>query len=195
MKYSEVIQDTFNESASAKKKTAEKCSADIEKAGIKCADVLRSGGKLMFCGNGGSASDAQHIVAELVIRLSSRLDRRPLAALALTGNSSVLTAGGNDYGYDTIFSRQVEALGRTGDLLVCISTSGNSGNVIKALDTAKSLDIHTVAFLGDPGGKMKGNADINIIVPNTDTARIQECHITIGHIICDIIERELFSSD
>ena len=195
MKYSEVIRNTFNESASAKKETSDKCAVDIEKAGILCADVLRSGGKLMLCGNGGSASDAQHIVAELVIRLSSRFDRKPLAALALTANSSVLTAGGNDYGFDTIFSRQVEALGKPGDLLVCISTSGNSGNVTKALESAKSLDIHTVAFLGSPGGKMKGKADIDIIIPNTTTARIQECHITIGHIICDIIERELFPSD
>jgi len=195
MKYSEVIQDTFNESALAKKDTAKKCAIDIEKAGILCADVLRSGGKLMLCGNGGSASDAQHIVAELVIRLSSRLDRRPLAALALTANSSVLTAGGNDYGYDTIFSRQVEALGKSGDLLVCISTSGNSGNVIAAIESAKSLNIHTVAFLGHPGGKMNGKAEISIIVPHNNTARIQECHITIGHIICDIIERELFPLD
>lgn len=193
MDYTELIRSTFEESARVKKAAAEQCTKEVEKTGILCAEVLRSGGKLLLCGNGGSAADAQHIAAELVIRLSGRLDRKPLAALALTANTSILTAGGNDYGFDTIFARQVEAYGREGDLLIGISTSGNSKNVVTALETARRLKIHTVSFLGESEGKMGTVSDLNIMVPHADTGRIQECHITIGHIICEIIERELFS--
>jgi len=193
MKYSEIIQDILKESADLKAAIADKCGEVIEETGLLAAKVFRAGGKVLLCGNGGSAADAQHIAAELVVRLTAKLDRDALPVMALNTNTSTLTACGNDYGFNRIFSRQVEAFGKKGDLLIGISTSGNSPNVIIALDTAKSRGLHTVGLLGGSGGKMKGLADIDVIVPHNDTARIQEGHITIGHILCEIIERELFS--
>jgi len=194
-KYSKDIRDHLTESAAVKTAIAEKCINEIEKAALLCADVFKNDGTLLLCGNGGSAADAQHIAAELVVRLSALLNRRALPAIALTVNTSTMTACANDYGYDHVFSRQVEAYGREGGLLIGISTSGNSVNIIHALETAKSLKLHTVAFLGGTGGEIKDIADINIIIPHTDTARIQEGHITIGHILCDIIEKELFPAN
>jgi len=193
MKYSEIIQDILKESADLKAAIADKCGEVIEETGLLAAKVFRAGGKVLLCGNGGSAADAQHIAAELVVRLTAKLDRDALPVMALNTNTSTLTACGNDYGFNRIFSRQVEAFGKKGDLLIGISTSGNSPNVNIALDTAKSRGLHTVGLLGGSGGKMKGLADIDVIVPHNDTARIQEGHITIGHILCEIIERELFS--
>lgn len=153
------------------------------------AESLRGGGKILFCGNGGSAADSQHIAAELVGRFLK--ERAPLAALALTTDTSILTAIGNDYSYDEVFARQVRACGRPEDCLVGLSTSGNSQNVLGAFEVAKSLGMKTVALLGRTGGSSKGIADVEIIVPSDTTARIQEAHIFIGHALCEGIEREL----
>jgi D-sedoheptulose 7-phosphate isomerase len=151
---------------------------------------LRAGGKVMFFGNGGSAADAQHLAAEFTGRYLK--ERRALPALALHANTSSLTAIGNDYGFEFVFARQLEALGKEGDVAVGISTSGNSPNVLRALEAAKSKSIYTVALAGKTGGKMKQLADCTICIPSDDTPRIQECHILTGHLICEIAEEMLF---
>jgi D-sedoheptulose 7-phosphate isomerase len=151
---------------------------------------LRAGGKVIFFGNGGSAADAQHLTAEFTGRYLK--ERRALAALALSTNSSSVTAIGNDYGFDLVFARQLEALGKEGDVAVGISTSGNSRNVIRAFEAAKSKSIYTVALTGASGGAMKKVADCTIRVPTEETPRIQECHILAGHLICEVVELALF---
>jgi D-sedoheptulose 7-phosphate isomerase len=151
--------------------------------------TLRAGGKILWCGNGGSAADSQHLAAELVGRF--RRDRRGLASIALTTDTSILTAIGNDHGYEAVFSRQIEALGLPGDLLVAISTSGNSPNVIAALHTARAQNLVTVAFTGAGGGKMTSLANHLFAVASKDTARVQEAHILAGHMLCDWIELDL----
>jgi D-sedoheptulose 7-phosphate isomerase len=160
----------------------------------KVSEVLvkafTQGNKLMLFGNGGSAADAQHIAAEFVGRFA--FNRPPLPALALSVNTSCVTAIGNDYGFDLVISRQIEALGRARDVAVGISTSGNSPNVLHGLDTAKKMGIHTVAFAGCTGGKLKGTAEYCICAPSNETPRIQECHILIGHIISELVERTIF---
>ena len=153
------------------------------------ADVLRSGGRLFFCGNGGSAADAQHIAAELVGRFVD--DRPALKAIALTTDSSALTCIGNDFGYDYVFSRQLEGVSSPGDMLFLITTSGQSKNLIIAAETAKNLGVSTVGLLGKGGGKLASIVDDAIIVPLSDTARTQEAHIFIGHTLCALIEAEL----
>ena len=153
------------------------------------AETLRRGGTLFFAGNGGSAADAQHIAAEYVVRY--RHHRKALPALALTTDTSVLTACGNDLGFDEVFARQVEALARPGDLLSLHSTSGESPNVIRAAQAAKARGVPVVAFLGKGGGQVKDLADVSLIVPSDDTARIQELHLAIEHLICDIVEDRL----
>ncbi len=155
-------------------------------AGVMVAAIAR-GNKIMFAGNGGSAADAQHLAAELVNRF--RKERQPLAGLALTTDTSILTAVGNDYAFDEIFSKQVRALGREGDVLMGISTSGNSRNILKAMDDAREMGILTVALTGE-GGTMKEKADFAIAVPDGNTPRVQEAHILIGHILCELIENE-----
>jgi D-sedoheptulose 7-phosphate isomerase len=155
-----------------------------------CVEVYRKGKKTMLAGNGGSAADAQHIAAELVGRYG--FDRPSIPSLALTTDSSNLTAIGNDYGYDKVFSRQLEGMAQEGDLFIGISTSGNSQNIINAFESAKDRGVTTVALVGRDGGKMATMADYAIIVPSNATPRIQESHILIGHILCDIIEKELF---
>lgn len=162
----------------------------IEAVAKACVAVYRNGKKTMLAGNGGSAADAQHIAAELVGRYG--FDRPSIPSLALTTDSSNLTAIGNDYGYDKVFSRQVEGMSQAGDLFIGISTSGNSQNIINAFESAKARGVTTVALTGRDGGKMGGMADYAIIIPSNTTARIQESHILIGHILCDIIEKELF---
>lgn len=149
--------------------------------------TLRAGGKLLFCGNGGSAADAQHLAAEYVVRFSR--ERAPLAALALTTDTSVLTAGGNDYGYDAVFERQVRALGRTGDLLVLHSTSGESENLIRAADAARAMGLTTVALLAKGGGRLRERVDVALVVPTDVTARAQELHLAVGHVVCDLVDR------
>ena len=163
----------------------------IENVATKCVDLYKNGCKTILAGNGGSAADAQHIAAELVGRYG--FDRPSLPSLALTTDSSNLTAIGNDYGYDKVFSRQLEGMGQKGDLFIGISTSGNSVNIINAFLSAKEKGITTVALVGRDGGKMAQMADVAIIVPSNDTPRIQESHILIGHILCDIIEKEIFA--
>ena len=163
---------------------------EILKAANLCIEALKSGNKILFCGNGGSAADSQHIAAELVCKFKK--ERAALKAIALTTNSSVLTAAANDLAFDYIFERQVEALGNTGDVLFAISTSGRSINVVRALERAKELGLKTIALTGQSGGSVKYKADITILTPSEITNNIQEMHIAIGHVICDIIEKELF---
>jgi D-sedoheptulose 7-phosphate isomerase len=157
------------------------------------ADAMKSGHKLLVCGNGGSAADAQHLVGEFVARLT--IDRPALRAIALTTDSSILTAIGNDHSFDHIFERQVEALGQPGDILLAISTSGNSKNCVKALKQAKSQGLHTVSYTGNNGGAMKDLSDINVIIPSDTTMNIQESHLALEHILCMIVERFYFGEN
>jgi D-sedoheptulose 7-phosphate isomerase len=156
-------------------------------------NALSRGNKLLIFGNGGSASDAQHIAAELVGRFVK--DRVALPAIALTTDTSILTADSNDYGYENVFSRQIEALSKPGDVVIGISTSGNSPNVVKALEVARILNCHTIGLSGRDGGEIKEIADINIIVPSSDTARIQEMHILIGHLLCEALDHSISSCE
>jgi D-sedoheptulose 7-phosphate isomerase len=176
----------FLDSAAIKTRFAEREAARMVSVGRRMAEALRGGGKLLFCGNGGSAADAQHLAAEFVNRF--RRDRQAMAAVALSTDTSVLTSIGNDYGFERIFARQVEALGRPGDVLVAISTSGHSPNVLAAAQTARRLGLVTVAFVGGDGGSLAGAADEAFLVPSGETARIQETHITLGHALCAIVE-------
>ena len=161
----------------------------INKIGQLLARSLAKGGTLFWCGNGGSAADSQHLAAELVGRFKK--DRRALRSIALTTDTSVLTCVANDYSFDDIFARQVEASGRPGDVLIGISTSGNSENVLRAFKAAKEMNMMTIALLGKGGGPAKELADHALVIPSDSTARIQEAHILIGHILCELIEREL----
>ncbi len=165
--------------------------ARIEAAAEMITDSLRNGGKIHFCGNGGSAADAQHLAAELSGRFY--FDRPPLNAEALHCNTSYLTAVGNDYGYDLIFSRLLKGTAKKGDVIVGISTSGNSKNIVNAYEVAREMGVHVIAMTGETGGKMKDFADILLNVPSKDTPRIQESHIMIGHIICELVETAMFS--
>lgn len=155
-----------------------------------CINTFQNKGKLLLCGNGGSAADAQHIAAELSGRF--QYDREPLYAEALHVNSSFMTAVANDYSFDAVYSRMVKATGRAGDVLIGISTSGNSANVVNAIKEAKSLDMYTIALTGENGGKLSDVCNICIKIPSSNTARIQESHILIGHILCEIIESAMF---
>jgi D-sedoheptulose 7-phosphate isomerase len=167
-------------------------AAIVEAARIT-ADAMKHGHKLLVCGNGGSAADSQHLVAEFISRLT--VDRPALRAIALTTDTSILTAIGNDYAYDRVFERQVEALGQKGDVLLAISTSGNSPNCIKALKLARKLGMHTIAYTGNAGGKMKSEADINVVIPSAVTMNIQEAHVALEHIFCMLVERFYFGED
>ena len=160
----------------------------IYSAGVIVTEALQRGNKVLLCGNGGSAADAQHIAAELTGRF--KIERMPLPGIALTTDTSALTAIGNDYGFDQVFSRQVAALAKEGDVVIGISTSGNSLNVIYALETAKEMGCKAIGLTGKGGGKMNDVCDLNIIVPSDDTARIQEMHILIGHILCQLVDNE-----
>lgn len=165
------------------------CAPVIREIAETCAAALRNGRKVMFCGNGGSAADSQHLAAELVGRY--KLERPAMRSIALTTDTSILTAVGNDYGYDDIFRRQVEGLGEAGDVLVGLSTSGNSRNVLRAFEQAAQMGITTVALTGAGGGAMKDAAGVCLAVPATATNHIQEMHITCGHLICELVEKEL----
>ncbi|ACX71924.1 phosphoheptose isomerase [Methanocaldococcus vulcanius M7] len=180
----------FEESANVKLKFIEENEEKLKKAIEVIYNALKNGNKILICGNGGSAADSQHFAAEIVGRF--KLERKGLPAIALTTDTSILTAIGNDYGFDKIFERQVEALGKEGDVLVGISTSGNSENVIKAVNKAKEMGIYTIGLLGKGGGKLKDIVDLALIVPSNNTARIQECHLTIYHVICEEVEKRLF---
>jgi len=155
-------------------------------------EQLQNGKKILLAGNGGSAGDAQHIATELVVRFEK--NRRSLPAIALTTDTSLLTAVGNDYSFDKIFSRQIEALGNSGDIFIAISTSGNSKNIVKAVEVAKERQLLTVAFTGENGGKVGEIADYSIQIPSSRTSRIQEAHIMVGHILCSVIEQRFFNN-
>ena len=180
----------IEESAEVQRRMLTTCAASIQEASAILIDAVRKGGKILLCGNGGSAADAQHLAAELVSRL--KLERPAIAALALTTNTSVLTAIGNDYQYDLVFVRQVEAFGKSGDALIGISTSGNSPNVIRAIEYANMAQIKTLALTGETGGKLAAKAALTIRIPSTNVQRIQEAHITVGHILCDLLESALY---
>jgi len=182
-----IIQFEFEEHLKTAQATAGSISYSLEIAAKFCIDSLNQNGKVLIFGNGGSAADAQHIAAELVGRY--KVERKGLAAIALTTDTSALTAIGNDYGYDRVFDRQVEALASQGDIVIGISTSGNSANVISALALAKELDCKTIGLSGRSGGEMNVVCDVNLVVPAEDTPRIQEMHIVIGHTLCHLIEQ------
>ncbi|HIC09292.1 MAG TPA: SIS domain-containing protein [Aquificales bacterium] len=186
----ERILTAFRESAEIKLAFVEKYLEDIARFAGEVAERLKKGGTVYLFGNGGSAADAQHIAAELIGRFSK--DRPPLRAIALTTDTSVLTALGNDYGFEEIFARQVEALVKPEDVVIGISTSGRSENVRKALLRAKEKGALTAAFLGRDGGTIKGIVDYPFVVPSYETPRIQECHITLGHTLCELVEKILF---
>ncbi len=183
----EEIRRQLEESARVKQNFSGELIGRIAQFAEKSAAALRGGGKLVFFGNGGSAADALHLAAELVVRL--RTERRGLAALALTTNPSVLTAAGNDYGFERIFSRQIESLVAAQDVLVALSTSGESRNVLRGVEAGRTRGAYLVALTGDTGGHLAGKVDLLLNVPSKDAQRIQECHITIGHIVCSLIER------
>jgi len=185
----DTIKNEFLSHLDTTKKVIETMENKLLEASILVIETLRSGNKVLLCGNGGSAADAQHIAAELTGRYKT--ERRGLPGLALTTDTSALTAIGNDYGYDRIFDRQVESLANKGDLIVGISTSGNSANVVNALKLGRELGCKTLGFSGRDGGVMNGMCDINLIVPSNNTPRIQEMHILFGHTICQIIDSEL----
>lgn len=170
-------------------RVADEQAEELEAAAREVVRTLRGGGKLLLCGNGGSAADAQHLAAEYVVRF--RRERRALAAIALTTDSSVITAGGNDFGFDTIFARQVEALGREGDLLILHSTSGESENMLKAAEAARERGIGTLAFLARGGGRLRARVDLAVVIPTDQTALAQELHLAAGHIVCELVERAL----
>lgn len=188
------INDSLIESSETKLKIKDQLSNEI----IKAVDLLvasyKDGNKLLLCGNGGSAADCQHIATEFMIRLSHHIERPALPAIALTTDSSNLTAGGNDIGFENIFARNIQGLGVLGDVLLAISTSGNSPNIIKAVEVAQAKGMKVIGFLGGSGGKLKSMVDLPIVVPSSNTQRIQEGHITIAHIICELVEDKLYGN-
>jgi D-sedoheptulose 7-phosphate isomerase len=183
----EEIRRQLEESARVKQSFSNELVGRIAQFAEKSAAALRGGGKIVFFGNGGSAADALHLAAELVVRL--RADRPGLAALALTTNPSVLTAAGNDYGFERIFSRQIESLVAAQDVLVALSTSGASPNIVRGIESGRARGAYLVAFTGGTGGALAGKVDLLLNVPSEDPQRIQEAHITIGHIACSLIEQ------
>ena len=193
MNKKQFILDNFEESINVKSGSLAQCTQQLIEASTLVVGSFRNRGKLLICGNGGSAADAQHYAAELIVRLSHDIERPGLPAVALTTDSSILTAGGNDIGFDNIFARQVDALGHPEDILLVISTSGNSKNILNALQVAKEKNIKSIGFLGASGGKCKEAVDIPILVPSDNTQRIQETHLLMGHILLELIEREMYS--
>jgi len=189
MDVEEFLRAAFDAHVAVAQATPDQVATPMAELVGLCATAISGGGKLMFFGNGGSAADAQHLAAELVVRYAK--DRVPVAAVALSSDTSILTAAGNDYGYEYVFARQVRALGKPEDVALGISTSGNSNNVVAALEAAKDMGMTAAAFSGASGGKLVGLAYPLILVPSTDTARIQEMHITLGHILCAGLETKL----
>jgi len=186
------VVDSLKESSETKQRIADQCVPDIMKAVDILIDAFNRKKKVLLCGNGGSASDAQHLATEFVIRLNPKLKRPALPALALTSDGTNLTAGANDIGYDNVFARSVEAFGEAGDVLIGLSSTGNSPSVNNAFQKARERGMVTIGFLGKDGGASKALVDLAIIVPSNDTQRIQEGHITIGHIIFQEVEQEMF---
>lgn len=190
---SKFIRDSLEESAATKKAMLNLCFDDISRAVTVLRDALKKDNKVLLCGNGGSAADCQHIATEFTIRLNHDIKRRGLPAIALTTDTSALTAGGNDIGFENTFARLVDALGRNGDVLVAISTSGNSENILRAADKAHENGMYVIGLLGKDGGKLKQRCDLPIIIPSENTQRIQEGHITVGHIVAELVELELYA--
>lgn len=187
-------EDSLRQSAAVSLATIDACREQVAEAVDILADSTREGGKVLFCGNGGSAADSQHLATELMIRLSRDLDRPAIGAISLCTDPSNMTAGGNDIGFDNVFARNVEGLGRAGDTLVAISTSGKSTNILRALEVARRLGMRTIGLTGGDGGELPHRCDCTIIVPSDNTQRIQEMHITIGHIVCESLEHRLYGS-
>lgn len=185
----EYLNEQFEELAAAVRELKKQTPLIVKIAEI-CTNALKNGNKIIFCGNGGSAAQSQHLAAELVGRY--KLNRPAMNSLSLTVDTSNLTAIGNDYGYDVVFSRQLEGVGKKGDVLFGLSTSGNSQNVVRAFEQAQKMQITTVALVGRKGGKMKDTADFAVCVPADTSAHIQEMHIAVGHLICDMIERKIY---
>jgi len=187
-----LIQKEIQASVELKERVKEELAEKIIEVAKALAECINNGGKILLCGNGGSAADAQHFAGELVVRLTSDYTRTALPAITISSDSFILTACANDFGFEQVFSRQVEALGKPEDVLVCISTSGNSPNLIKAAQKAKEKKMKTVGLLGGDGGELKKFTDLSLIVPSHATPRIQETHICVCHILCELIEKELF---
>jgi D-sedoheptulose 7-phosphate isomerase len=185
-----IIREAFIDSAELKREFSEKYAEAIVSVADLIAEAFKGGNKLLIFGNGGSAADSQHIAAEFVNRF--KIERPPLPAIALTTDTSILTSIGNDYDFSDIFVKQIKALSRKGDVAIAISTSGNSPNIIKALEAAKNIGVLTILLSGGSGGKAAGMADNEFIVPSKDTPRIQEIHITLGHVICELVDYKLF---
>jgi D-sedoheptulose 7-phosphate isomerase len=186
------IIESLRESSETKLRIKDACLNDILASVNLIVKSFRSKNKLLLCGNGGSAADCQHIAAEFMVRLSYHIKRPALPAIALTTDTSNLTASGNDIGFENGFARSIEGLGNDGDILIVISTSGNSPNVIKAAEAAKQKGIKVIGLLGGSGGKLKSMVDISVLIPSSNVQRIQEGHITVGHIICELVEDELY---
>jgi D-sedoheptulose 7-phosphate isomerase len=189
----QLVQKHLSESAAVKLQLADSDAAAViaDTAG-HLAECVARGGKIMLCGNGGSAADCQHIAAEFTSRLRASMDRPGIPALALTTDSSYLTARGNDYGFDDIFERLIDSLGRAGDALIAISTSGTSRNIVRAAARAREKEILTIGLLGGTGGVLAGLVDLAILVPGASVQHIQESHIAIGHILCELVEETLY---
>ncbi|MBS3946445.1 MAG: D-sedoheptulose 7-phosphate isomerase [Melioribacter sp.] len=192
MEREKFFSESLRESSRVKLEIEKKCKDGVFKAIDIMVSTYKNGKKVLLCGNGGSAADCQHIATELMIRLSHAVKRPALPAIALTTDTSNLTAGGNDIGFENVFARSIEGLGNEGDVLIAISTSGNSINIIKAVEKAHEKKMKIIAFLGGNGGKLKDMVDLPIVIPSSNVQRIQEGHITIAHIICEQVERELF---
>ncbi len=189
MSAEEVVLEHLAEHASVVEAVTADLVEPITSLASRVLETVRAGDTLFFCGNGGSAADAQHLAAEYVVRFQR--ERAPIAAIALTTDTSILTAGGNDYGFESIFERQVRALARQGDLLIMHSTSGESENLLRAAAAARTLDVATAALVANGGGRLAGEVDLAIVVPTDSTARAQEVHLTIGHIVCDLVDRAI----
>ena len=186
------VREYLLETSRTAARTADACAEEILGATAAIVEGLRGGGKILLCGNGGSAGDAQHLATEFVSTLTVDRRRDAIAAIALTTDSSLLTAVANDFGFDGVFARQVDALGREGDVLVGISTSGNSENVVQAFERARAAGIRTIALTGESGGKLGALADIGIKVPSSETSHVQEAHIAVGQLIAFLVEDELY---
>jgi D-sedoheptulose 7-phosphate isomerase len=186
------ISDSLVESSDTKLKIKDQLTEEIIKTVELLSESFKNGNKLLLCGNGGSAADCQHIATEMMIRLSHNINRPALPAIALTTDTSNLTAGGNDIGFENVFARNIEGLGNKGDVLFAISTSGNSPNIVKAVEMSHKKNMKVIGFLGGNGGKLKSIVDLPIIIPSNNVQRIQEGHITVAHIICELVENKLY---
>ena len=186
MSIEKLIQETIAEHTVTVARFEEECSSVIEQMARGCIEALEAGGKVCFFGNGGSAADSQHLATEFVVRFTR--NRKGLPAIAFTTDTSILTACANDFGYEMVFARQVEAMCGPDDIVIGISTSGGSANVVKALEFAKTMGVRSYAFTGESGGKCADSSDLCLAVPSPVTARVQECHLIAGHLICDIVE-------